>query len=459
MTVVVTASLVVLTTSLHDVSSDLRETGRRARLTHETETDLLLHERSGDALERARLETRLHQMVAEDFGFSAASMEAGAARERAKTDIVRYLGSAPSDGGGDLALQKALVALDPVEKANTADADALLARAGRLDHLSDVIAGLVAAVMVTVLAFVVVWARRSVARPMLALAGAMDRFARGELSARTPTIGATELRRMGQRFNAMADALARQRQARLTHIAGVVHDLRNPLAALQLSAALVDPEQPLPPETSVRRAFALVRRQVARLNRMTEDLLDAAHISAGRLALKPSRVDLRGVVRDVAVLFEGVSENHDVCIDVPAQPCVVMCDPLRVEQTLSNLVSNAIKYSPRGGSVRIRLLRDGDVASVSVSDEGVGIAEADLDDIWEPFRRTGVSAETIPGVGLGLWTSQRIVEAHGGSIDVQSTIGRGSTFTVSLPIDMQPLGARREPATILAPPEPVGAHG
>jgi signal transduction histidine kinase len=261
---------------------------------------------------------------------------------------------------------------------------------------------------------------------------------------------------MAQRFNTMADALARQRHARLTHIAGVVHDLKNPLAALQMSAALVDPEQPLPTESSVRRAFALVRRQVARLNRMTQDLLDAARIGAGNLALEPRAIDLRSVVREVTALFEGVSEVHDLRVELPVQPVAIVCDPLRIEQTLSNLVSNAIKYSPRGGAVRIRLFRDDGFASISVSDEGVGIGERDLAEIWEPFRRTGLSSETIPGVGLGLWTSQRIVEAHGGRIDVESAIGHGSTFTLRLPIDMHPLPA--EPASA-ALPEPAGAHG
>lgn len=459
MTVVVTASLVALTTDLHDVSSDLRETVRRARLTHETEVDLLLHERSDEPAERARLENELKQRVAEEFGFPPGSTTAAAARERAKADIDRYLATAPSNGGSKLAVQSALAALDPVARANGADADDLLAHAVRLDRLANVIAALAGVVMTGVLAFVVVWIRRAVARPMLALAGAMDGFARGELDVRTEPIGATELRRMAQRFNAMADALARQRRAQLTHIAGVVHDLRNPLAALQMSVALVDPDQPLPPEPSVRRALSLVRRQVARLNRMAEDLLDAAQIGAGRLSLAARQVDLRSVVRDVVSLFEGVSEVHHLSVDMSAQPVVALCDPLRIEQVLSNLVSNAIKYSPRGGPVRIRLSLANDVASISVSDEGVGIATPDLDGIWEPFRRTGVSAETIPGVGLGLWTSQRIVEAHGGEIHVRSAVGRGSTFTLVLPVDMQPLGMRREPAGIVALGEPAGAHG
>ena len=289
--------------------------------------------------------------------------------------------------------------------------------------------------MLAVLAVVVLWTQASVVRPMLTLADAMERFGRGDLAFRATPRGAAELRRMADEFNSMAESLAVQRQARLTHVAGIAHDLRNPLAALQLSAALVDPEQPLPSERHIRRSLALVRRQVGRLNRMVEDLLDAARIDAGHLTIDACATDLRDVVRDACEAFNGLSENHPLQVVIADEPLVVQCDPLRIEQTLSNLVSNAIKYSPRGGTVRIRAYRENGLAKVSVSDEGVGILASDVEHIWEPFRRTGLSAEAIPGVGLGLWIARRIAEAHGGSIPVESVVGKGSIFTLGLPLE------------------------
>ena len=142
------------------------------------------------------------------------------------------------------------------------------------------------------------------------------------------------------------------------------------------------------------------------------------------------------MVQDVASLFDEVSEVHTLDVDLPEEPLVLRCDPLRIEQTLSNLVSNAIKYSPRGGAVRIRAYREQGVAKVSVSDEGVGIPASDLEQIWEPFRRTGVSAEAIPGVGLGLLTAKRITDAHHGKILAESVVGEGSTFTLVLPLSV-----------------------
>jgi signal transduction histidine kinase len=160
-------------------------------------------------------------------------------------------------------------------------------------------------------------------------------------------------------FNAMSAALERQHHARLNHLAGLAHDLKNPLAALQMSSALVDPARPLPPESSIRGALALVRGQVGRLNRMVDDLLDAARIDAGHLHLRWRATDLRHLVDDVAVLFKDVSELHTIEVDVCDDPLTVRCDPLRIEQTLSNLVSNTIKYSPRGSRVAIRVFQDG----------------------------------------------------------------------------------------------------
>jgi signal transduction histidine kinase len=175
---------------------------------------------------------------------------------------------------------------------------------------------------------------------------------------------------------------------------------------------------------------------------MVQDLLDATNIEAGRLALELEVIDLCCVVRDVADLFSDTTIRHELSVDVTEEPLFVRCDPLRIEQTLTNLVSNAIKYSPRGGRVRISVRREGDAVQVCVSDEGVGIGASDLEHIWEPFRRTGLSRESVPGVGLGLWTAKRLVEAHQGTIKVESTLGSGSTFTVSLPLAAEPPRSR-----------------
>jgi signal transduction histidine kinase len=452
----VAVSLIVLTTSLHDASAVLRDTIGEVRLTRQAQVDLLLHERAEDPVERERLDHKLRGPLREADERILSSPETQAQREVANTKIWRYLDAAK--GGGPYAaepeLRAALSSLDGLVRANVEDAERASEGAATLDELGDAIGATAAVFMLAVPALLVWWIRRSVVRPMLALSDAMDRFGKGDLSVRAKPSGATELQRMTEQFNAMGDALMNQHEARLAHLAGVAHDLRNPLAALQMSTAIVD-ARGTPLDDSTARAFAIVRRQVSRLTRMVDDLLDATRIEAGQLALVVAETDLRSVVRESMELFQGTSPIHQIVTDVPSEPVVVACDAMRVEQTLTNLLSNAIKYSPRGGTVRIFLRHEHGMGVVSVTDEGIGIRAADLELIWEPFTRTGVSSESVPGVGLGLWTAKKLVAAHGGTLSVTSAPGKGSTFTIALP-----LASKHVPAPAVAGAlDPVLGHG
>jgi signal transduction histidine kinase len=118
---------------------------------------------------------------------------------------------------------------------------------------------------------------------------------------------------------------------------------------------------------------------------------------------------------------------------MPDEPIVVECDQLRIEQVITNLISNAIKYSPPGASVDVAVEPCEGHVAVRVTDRGRGIATEDLDRIFEPFRRVGLSRECVPGVGLGLFVVRRIIEAHRGRIELDSEPGAGSTFRIVLP--------------------------
>jgi signal transduction histidine kinase len=220
----------------------------------------------------------------------------------------------------------------------------------------------------------------------------------------------------------------------------VAHDLRNPLSALKATAHLMSPQRALPPEDKVREKFALVGRQADRLARMVEDLLDTTRVEAGQLALQVREHDLVELVREAVELHRDVSERHALLLELPPDALRVRCDATRVSQVLNNLLSNALKYSPEGGSVRVRLSQEREPeaagwARVDVQDPGVGIPEAEHESIFEPFRRARASRESIPGVGLGLSVARRIALAHGGSISLRSAPGEGSTFTLRLPLD------------------------
>jgi signal transduction histidine kinase len=137
-------------------------------------------------------------------------------------------------------------------------------------------------------------------------------------------------------------------------------------------------------------------------------------------------------------LYARDEREHRLVLQVPDEPIFVCGDVVRLEQVVVNLVSNAIKYSPRGGTIRVVVEKTATDAILSVSDEGVGIPERDVDVIFEPFHRAGPSRDLAPGAGLGLSILARIVRAHGGRVEVQSKVGRGSTFYVVLPLAASP---------------------
>lgn len=438
---VVTAALILLTTSLHRSSEDLRSSVAGVRLAQDATIQLLLHDRAGDRAARAAVEAELLRDLA-DAGQHITSSGERAVLERAVADVDRYLAAsrAPDTAPAERARLRGAAdrALERLKRENVAQADAAYAEAARWDALADVIGVAASLTMLAILGALAVWIRRSVLRPLYGLAAAMGRFGAGALECRAEERGAAELREMARRFNAMASSLAKQHRGRSAYLAGVAHDLRNPLSALQMSASLIDPDAPLPSEDRVRHVISVVRRQVTRLNRMIGDLLETSSIEAGHLELRVEDGDLSEIAREVARLFEGTSPLHSVQLSAPG-PLPIRCDPHRIEQALNNLVSNAIKYSPRGGEIRIAAFRDGVEAVASVTDRGVGIAKEDIEHLWEPFRRGGIAAEMIPGAGLGLSVSKRIIDAHGGMITVESAPEVGSTFAVRLPLRAPPL--------------------
>jgi signal transduction histidine kinase len=276
--------------------------------------------------------------------------------------------------------------------------------------------------------------RRRILAPLLALGEGIDQFASGDRSARVVPTGSPELQRTASSFNDMAGRLERQTRDLLTFLAGVAHDLRNPLTSMRMGVQLLAPGRPPVPEDKRQKTVEVVERQVTRLERMVGDFLDATRIESGNLRLELAPADLRAPAQEAVDLYSASSPAHRLLFFAPERPVEVVCDVERVAQVLNNLVSNAIKYSPRGGDVVVSLEERGDQAIVSVRDSGIGIAPSEKDLVFEPFRRTGSSRETAPGVGLGLSVARRIVEAHHGVIDFESRPGAGSTFRVRLPL-------------------------
>jgi signal transduction histidine kinase len=201
--------------------------------------------------------------------------------------------------------------------------------------------------------------------------------------------------------------------------------------------ALVAPDRPLPRESDVRAVFERLERQVEKLRRMIGDLLDAARVETGQLSLELQPCELKDLVAEVVEHYRQAAPGHPIALFVPHKPVAVRCDPLRIEQVLSNLVGNAIKYSPNGTPVEVAVTHDAGRATVTVADQGVGVAPEDRPHLFEPFRR-GSRARGVAGLGLGLAVARRIVEAHGGRIELDSVGTAGSTFHLILPIASGP---------------------
>jgi two-component system, OmpR family, sensor histidine kinase MtrB len=368
--------------------------------------------------------------------------------ERVRVELDGYLKAVPD--GPELVrtarLDAALSATRDLVKLNEAQTKEKRDRNKVVDELGRAVAVTLAGALVigsVLLLFVLHFA---VDRPLAGLREALVRFKGGAREERLPVEGPEELRQIATEFNELADSEARRDRLQLEFLAGVAHDLRGPLNILKLSAQSIAGAPTLPPADRIRASLGRVSAQVDRLARMVDDLLDRTRIEAGNLEMQMAVCDLRPLVEEVADLHRAVTDEHHLEVSIPPRPVMVRGDATRLVQVLTNLVSNAIKYSPDGGAVRLELEVAGREAVLSVMDEGVGIAPEDREHIFEPFHRArrGESGK-IPGVGLGLSVSRRLVLAHGGRIEVEARGGGGSVFRVRLPIAAVSEDAGAEP--------------
>jgi signal transduction histidine kinase len=443
-------SLVMLTSYLHQITGFLGESVASVRLGGELQVDLLRFSRQSNlamaghptaaaraaeieqavrdklrAMERHAATDSERRLLARVEEAVAAYVEARRTAERVEQDVEDVI--RVTDGP----LSAALARLDELVRLNHEESRAALDLAGRWDRVANVVGLTVALGLVGGVLGLLAWLGWSVFRPMLLMRAVLRRHASGDLSTRIPELGPSELRDIAQAFNDMAEALSRHEERRFAFLAGVAHDLRTPLNALRLSTAAAEREDS---PGRLREMLHLASRQVQRMERMLADLLDRVRIEAGQLELRPEVRDLRDTVREVARLYDGSSERHHLTVALPPDTVLVRCDALRIEQVLGNLISNAIKYSPDGGRVSIALALAAGAAVVSVSDEGVGIPPDARQYIFEPFLRGAHVRDRVEGAGLGLSVARRIVVEHGGAIEVESELQRGSTFTIRLPL-------------------------
>jgi two-component system, OmpR family, sensor kinase len=279
-------------------------------------------------------------------------------------------------------------------------------------------------------------------RRLRALERAAQRLGEGDLSARAPQRGGDEIARLAAAFNRMAgelearDAALRTSDAlRRQMMADVSHELKTPLTAMRgYIETLRMPELTLDADRR-NRYFETIDRETRRLERIVKDLLDLARYEHGGVVLQRRLFDIERLFQNVAGRheFEAQTKGLAIRIHVDAQADQVVADPDRIEQAIENLVGNALRHAPAGGTVTLSATQAEGLATLSVSDTGVGIAPEHLPHVFERFYKvdTARAAEST-GSGLGLSITKAIVERHGGTIRVTSQPGH-TTFAVVLP--------------------------
>ncbi|MBV9507635.1 MAG: HAMP domain-containing protein [Acidobacteriia bacterium] len=287
--------------------------------------------------------------------------------------------------------------------------------------------------------------------PVLAVAQTAQRISGSNLSLRIPTRKANdELDYLILTFNRMIERLEASFQQMKQFTADVSHELRTPITGIrgQLEVALFTAKT----TDHYKEAIINALQDIDRLSQLVRALLMLSQAESGQLALQKGRLDLSGVVRNSVEQFQVLAEAEGVHLSAEVPPaCSADLDRVQIERMLTNLLSNAIKFTPQGGSVRVTLNTTAEGVELAVDDTGRGIAKEYLPHIFDRFYRVpGAGSAPGPdqGLGLGLSFVSWIVKAHHGSIDVESTPGRGTRFTIHLPVD-------REQPNPVEPPVPI----
>jgi len=265
----------------------------------------------------------------------------------------------------------------------------------------------------------------------------------GEPAVLSVSLDITERRQLEAQQEARraeAETLAR---AKDEFLAMLGHELRNPLGAITSALGVLDR---LSVPGDVRRVTAIIARQTAHLARLVDDLLDVARVTSGKIELRRRPVDLREVAARCLDTMAAAGRTREHRVGIDGEPVAVDADPARLEQVITNLVDNALKYTPAGGEVRVTTARAGETAVLAVRDTGEGIPGDLLDRIFDLFVQEPQALDrSRGGLGLGLTLVKRLVEMHGGSVSAASAgRGRGSEFVVRLPV--APDGAPGAPA-------------
>lgn len=268
-------------------------------------------------------------------------------------------------------------------------------------------------------------------KPLTEMTKAAKKMEAGDLSQRIAVERNDEIGQLGEAFNHMSLALQRQEKLRKNLTADVAHELRTPLATIRshieaFQDGVMDPDE---------KNLESIHEETLRLGRLVDDLGELALAESGKLAINKRRADLSALTEKTALGLRPVFDNRGVTLDIRADGRILGdYDEDKIKQVLVNLLVNAVKFTPAGGKVTVTVGAKGSHAVISVRDTGIGIDPGSLPYIFERFYRAEKSRNRATGgSGIGLTIARKLVELHGGAIDVISREGEGSTFTIKLP--------------------------
>ncbi|MDX6281644.1 MAG: two-component system, OmpR family, sensor histidine kinase BaeS [Kribbellaceae bacterium] len=293
------------------------------------------------------------------------------------------------------------------------------------------IAGVAAAILGITVLIVAVGGIRLV-QPLRALTKASRRMTSGDDNVRVKVRGIDEIGQLSLAFNELADARAKTESLRRAMVSDIAHELRTPLSNIRGWLEAVEDGVAQPDATFI----ASLSEEAALLQHILDDLRDLATADAGNLRIHPERVYLGLLLDQVAGTFRSQAEHAGITLSSATIGDIELeADPVRLRQAVGNLVANALRFTPAGGSVRIDGRVDGTEVVIDVTDTGAGIAAEDLPKVFDRFWRAEQSRNRhTGGSGLGLPIVRSLIEAHGGTATATSTLDEGSTFTVRLPL-------------------------
>lgn len=334
--------------------------------------------------------------------------------------------------------ERAVVVALPIREAQTPTAMFLLTPIFGINRAAQAVETLLGYALLSGMAASIVlgyFMSRSLTRPIEDISRAAGSFAKGDFASRTAVTGDSEIGKLGEVFNSMANSLARIEQNRRDFLANITHEIRTPIAAIQAMAEALH-DGVAGPELQNRYLETIVG-QTRQMDKLVQELLDLAQLEAGELKIINIKLDISEQLASVCERFLPMLTEKNICLEVleSKDEVFVAADPMRLEQVMNNLVTNAVRHSPPGSVINIKADKGASFVTVSVIDHGEGIAAEDLPHIWERFYRAEKSrSRSGGGSGIGLAVTRQLVIAMGGDITVESTVGKGATFSFTLPL-------------------------